>query len=53
MTFCRILEEYHPWWSLLKDREGQLMFSQGRSIPARRQDLPPAYHREGSVYVTR
>lgn len=29
------------------------MFSQGESIPARRQDLPPAYHREGSVYVTR
>lgn len=53
VTVCRIPEEYHPWWALLRDGEGWLMFSHGRSIPARRQDLPPAYHREGSVYVTR
>lgn len=53
VTVCRIPEEHHPWWSLMKDAAGWMQFSSGRTVPPRRQDLPPAYHREGSVYVTR
>ena len=34
--------------------DGALRLATGERVPiARRQDLPPAYHREGSVYVTR
>lgn len=53
VTVCRIPAEYHPWWSLMKDDQGWLRFSSGGAVPARRQDLPPAFYREGSVYVTR
>lgn len=53
VTVCRIPAEHHPWWSLMLDGEGWLHFSQSGEAPVRRQDLPPAYYREGSVYVTR
>jgi CMP-N-acetylneuraminic acid synthetase len=37
-----------------KDADGGLRLSTGESrLISRRQDLPPAFHREGSVYVTR
>lgn len=46
--------EYHPAWVYLPDAEGRLRLSTGESQPVtRRQELPPAFHRDGSVYVTR
>lgn len=46
--------EHNPHWVYFTDESGALRLSTGESEPIpRRQDLPPAYHREGSVYVTR
>jgi CMP-N,N'-diacetyllegionaminic acid synthase len=46
--------EYNPHWVYFQSVDGQLELSTGESAPiARRQDLPPAFHRDGSVYVTR
>lgn len=46
--------DYNPHWVYLLDQEGLLRLSTGESTPyPRRQELPPAFHREGSVYVTR
>lgn len=53
VTVCRIPDEYHPQWAIRKDTEGWLHFWSEGAIPPRRQELPPVFHREGSVYVTR
>jgi CMP-N,N'-diacetyllegionaminic acid synthase len=46
--------QYHPYWVYLRDESGRLRLSNGEAAPLpRRQELPPAFHREGSVYVTR
>lgn len=46
--------EYNPHWVYFQDEEGSLRLSTGEETPIpRRQALPPAFHREGSVYVTR
>lgn len=46
--------DHHPDWVYLKSPDGSLRLSNGDREPvARRQDLPPAYHREGSIYLTR
>jgi len=46
--------EYNPKWVYWQDENGSLSISVGDKDPVtRRQDLPPAYHRDGSVYVTR
>ena len=45
--------EYNPKWVYWLDSHGRLMLSSGEKEPvARRQDLPPAFHRDGSIYVT-
>lgn len=53
VTVCRIPEEHHPWWALEQTPDGWLRFCAGDKAPSRRQELPPAFHREGSVYVVR
>lgn len=46
--------EHHPDWVFFTDATGQLRLANGSTEPtSRRQDLPPAVHREGSLYVTR
>lgn len=46
--------EYNPHWVYFQDESGMLRLSTGEAAPIpRRQELPPAYHRDGSVYVTR
>jgi CMP-N-acetylneuraminic acid synthetase len=46
--------EYNPHWVFHRHRDGSLHLFSGEVQPiSRRQDLPPAFHREGSVYVTR
>ena len=46
--------EYNPKWVYWQDTEGKLSISTGDDEPIRRrQDLPDAYHRDGSVYITR
>ena len=47
--------EYNPHWVCFRDPDGSLRWSLGgeRPVIGRRQDLPQAVHRDGSVYVTR
>lgn len=46
--------EYNPFWAYWKDESGNLRLALGGDEPiSRRQELPPSFHREGSVYVTR
>lgn len=54
VTMEKVPEKYNPHWVYLKNEQGFMQVSTGEKNPIpRRQDLPPAYHREGSVYVTR
>lgn len=54
MTVLRVPSKYNPHWVYFQSDDGVLLLSTGEAtlIP-RRQDLPAAFHREGSVYVTR
>ena len=46
--------KYNPHWVYFSDLDGTLRLSTGAELPiSRRQDLPPAFHREGSIYLTR
>ncbi|MCB1041839.1 MAG: acylneuraminate cytidylyltransferase family protein [Acidobacteria bacterium] len=54
VTMAPIPEEHHPEWAYRRDESGNMYLYSGSSQPPpRRQDLPPAFHRDGSVYVTR
>lgn len=54
ITILRIPPEHHPYWAYFRGPDGGLKLFTGEDSPVpRRQDLPPAFHREGSVYVTR
>jgi CMP-N,N'-diacetyllegionaminic acid synthase len=46
--------EYNPHWAYVEGSEGLLRISTGESEPIpSRQQLPAAYHRDGSVFVAR
>lgn len=54
VTVLPVPDEYNPHWVYFRDQNGLLNLSTGEADPiTRRQGLPPAFHREGSVYVTR
>jgi CMP-N,N'-diacetyllegionaminic acid synthase len=54
MTILPVPAEYNPHWVYFGGANGQLYLSTGEVTPIpRRQELPPSFHREGSVYVTR
>lgn len=45
---------YNPHWVFLAAGDGTLRLATGEETPIpRRQELPPAFHRDGAVYVTR
>ena len=53
-TVLPVPDVYNPCWVYFQDHEGTLSLSTGHSTPiTRRQELRAAFHREGSVYVTR
>ena len=53
-TMLAVPAEHNPHWVYFKNADGSLSLSTGEATPIpRRQSLPPAFHREGSVYVTR
>jgi CMP-N-acetylneuraminic acid synthetase len=44
--------EHNPHWVYFAGADGALHLATGEAAPIpRRQELPPAYHREGSIYV--
>jgi CMP-N-acetylneuraminic acid synthetase len=54
ITVLPVPAEYNPHWVYFAGAAGELRLATGESQPiSRRQALPPAFHREGSVYVTR
>jgi len=50
----KVPHEYNPHWVFELNGEGNLKIATGetRIIP-RRQELPNAYHRDGSIYITK
>ncbi|MCI0627124.1 MAG: acylneuraminate cytidylyltransferase family protein [Acidobacteria bacterium] len=54
VTVLPVPPEYNPHWVYFRNPEGFLHPSTGELVPIpRRQLLPPAFHREGSVYAMR
>jgi CMP-N-acetylneuraminic acid synthetase len=54
ITVLPIPVHHHPYWAYVMTPGGQLRLACGAAEPvSRRQDLPPAYHRDGSLYLTR
>ena len=54
MTVLPVPAEHNPHWVYFRSESGWLYLSTGETTPIpRRQELPPSFHREGSVYVTR
>lgn len=52
VTVLPVPAEYNPHWVYFRRGDGTLALSTGEKVPIpRRQQLPAAYHREGSVYV--
>jgi CMP-N-acetylneuraminic acid synthetase len=46
--------EHNPHWVYFQTAAGLLRLSTGEDAPiTRRQELPPAFHREGSIYASR
>lgn len=53
-TMLAVPAEHNPHWVYFPNADGSLRLSTGEAAPIpRRQELPPAFHREGSVYVAR
>lgn len=53
VTLLSVPLKYNPHWVYFQDDEGMYRLATGERTPVtRRQDLPPCFHREGSVYVT-
>ena len=47
-------DEYNPHWTFEENEDGYLSIATGESqIIPRRQELPRAYHRDGSIYLTK
>jgi len=54
VTVLPVPAEHNPHWVYFQAPDGSLRLSTGERAPIpRRQALPQAFHREGSVYVTR
>ena len=54
VTVLPVPSEYNPHWTYFRDPQNNLSLCLGEATPiTRRQDLPRAFHRDGSVYVTR
>jgi CMP-N,N'-diacetyllegionaminic acid synthase len=52
VTVLPVPHEYNPHWVYFENEHNELHLATGESAPVpRRQSLPPAFHREGSVYV--
>lgn len=54
VTVLPIPATYNPHWAFEPNEDGYLKISTGEEkIISRRQDLPIAYHRDGSIYLTK
>lgn len=54
VTASRVPAHYHPNWTFIDSGNDLLVPAQGPgSVISRRQELPPAFIRDGAVYLTR
>lgn len=54
VSMLPVPHEFNPHWVFEADENGALHIATGeKTIVKRRQDLPPAYFRDGAVYLTR
>lgn len=54
VTVLPVPDHYNPHWVFEPNQEGYLKIATGENNPiSRRQDLPPAYIRDGSIYLIR
>lgn len=50
----KVPHEYNPHWTFEVNQAGHLKIATGETeIIPRRQELPVAYHRDGSIYITK
>ncbi|WP_016989014.1 cytidylyltransferase domain-containing protein [Flavobacterium sp. ACAM 123] len=50
----KVPHEFNPHWTFEANTEGNLKIATGEDqIISRRQELPDAYHRDGSIYITK
>lgn len=53
ISLLPVPHEYNPHWVFVPDAQGMLKLATGEEeIISRRQDLPPAFFRDGSIYIT-
>ncbi|WP_430408552.1 cytidylyltransferase domain-containing protein [Kordia sp.] len=54
VSVLEVPHEYNPHWTFEANENGILQISTGKKeIIPRRQELPKAYHRDGSIYITK
>ena len=54
VSVLEVPHEYNPHWSFEVNPSGNLSIATGElEIIPRRQELPKAYHRDGSIYITK
>ena len=54
ISVLEVPHEYNPHWTFEVNSQGNLNIATGEiKIVSRRQDLPKAYHRDGSIYITK
>ncbi|EDP94260.1 acylneuraminate cytidylyltransferase family protein [Kordia algicida OT-1] len=54
VSVLEVPHEYNPHWTFKANENGILQIATGeQNIIPRRQELPKAYHRDGSIYITK
>ena len=54
VSVVEVPEQYNPMWVYkLKDDNSLTLFSEDKNIITRRQELPKAFIRDGSIYITK
>ncbi|MFK7746846.1 MAG: acylneuraminate cytidylyltransferase family protein [Kordia sp.] len=54
VSVLEVPHQYNPHWTFEPNENGVLQISTGeQNIIPRRQELPKAYHRDGSIYITK
>ncbi|MCF6129921.1 acylneuraminate cytidylyltransferase family protein [Flavobacterium sp. AS60] len=54
ISVLQIPHEFNPHWAFEESENGLLKIATGEEqIISRRQDLPKAFHRDGSIYITK
>lgn len=50
----KVPHQYNPHWTFVTNANGNLKIATGETkIISRRQELPDAFHRDGSIYITK